>query len=768
MQHSDLSLRGIPQELPRFDPLLIGIDRVKDTPTFLNEGGTIGAGASPVRQGLHRDANGPDAHKVIGHTITSTEGWYGGSRERSFNSEVVAERGWNPMQHWKDMVALAKSYGQDAVYLAKALDLKEGDPVDYSKHVPGLEIYLDKPVDCQSDDFKEIVKHIPEGQGFTIITDPKRTPDVIAGKMPHAIGLRMLVLPEFPARYGDTSWTGSDADLAQKVKDEHDKLLAIRDTMQEVSGVTKGLITHYEVNTSFGGDYDADISGSAGRDAGKTGQGEWAGLPLRERLARAARQLAASQPAAPEADGSDGTGPEGHGEGQATAGAAAPDAAPRGRDGGIPEFAARSGSQNPVSIHGVHFSPEEGLDHLDGSRYGTGAAGRERQRLASEPADSILHKRNYFYESTDGSLPRKEAVVPGRNPYESKFHNIYDLEKDPEGLIPQANDANSLEHSIVDAGYDGYVNRAAGMSSRGVVLLGHDKIPVRKFGGEEPSQEAQAGSVHLYDLLDAGARRAFAGLGIHPDTDPATSLKMLADHIGGMGKTVKETVLRIMNQVKGISREVATRVAEAIHKSGITFGPLPGGDGNGPVAGMGLGGIQGWRPRSLSDLQAQKPSEAPGGIQAPGKADPEASINSRVDTMRDGKIQDIRDQFPGNDSTSKGLRRKAYNVEKAGMDSTPEDLAGHLTGPAAKPALGFLTQTTKRVNQKESGPVADTIHQLNSMSKADKLASVPLLDWNLLRSLQGSLLASANPQILAQPGEAGLAAVPVPVLAGRP
>lgn len=153
--------------------------------------------------------------------------------------------------------------------------------------------------------------------------------------------------------------------------------------------------------------------------------------------------------------------------------------------GDVPVFRSRKGGPDAVRAHGVHYGTASGLTALDGSFYGQGSPGRERQRLSTEPKDSPLLKRSYAYATEDGELPAKERVVKGDIPYEFVAENLYDLEADPAGIrTAHPGDGNAIEHAIIRAGYDGYISPAADVPGRAIVMLGHDTVPVRPHGGK--------------------------------------------------------------------------------------------------------------------------------------------------------------------------------------------------------------------------------------------------------------------------------------------
>ena len=109
--------------------------------------------------------------------------------------------------------------------------------------------------------------------------------------------------------------------------------------------------------------------------------------------------------------------------------------------------------------------------------------------------DNPLEKRAYFYAVQESNaMPPSEGVVKGAHTYRALLDNIYDFKADPDKLIqkwkelreqPQfketgGNAFNLLEALVLNAGYDGYLNRTH--MGGAVVMLGRDAIPVEYMG----------------------------------------------------------------------------------------------------------------------------------------------------------------------------------------------------------------------------------------------------------------------------------------------
>ena len=78
--------------------------------------------------------------------------------------------------------------------------------------------------------------------------------------------------------------------------------------------------------------------------------------------------------------------------------------------------------------------------------------------------DPRLKRRVYFYLPVDGGIPQPEIGL-GTHVYKADLGNLYDL---AEGKI--RGEGNPFELAVLNAGYDGYVNREQGTA----VLLNRD------------------------------------------------------------------------------------------------------------------------------------------------------------------------------------------------------------------------------------------------------------------------------------------------------
>lgn len=158
-----------------------------------------------------------------------------------------------------------------------------------------------------------------------------------------------------------------------------------------------------------------------------------------------------------------------------------------------------------TGVFGVHYGLSR-VPALSATRYGTGIKGAEARRLSEPGTDPRIKRRVYFYltESPEAPLPRPEPGL-GRFVYRQQFGNIYDPSIDDD-RIPSGLTANEFETTLVDLGYDGYLNRGAGM----IVVLDSD-VPVQYVGERAPgmSTEIVASKQREPSRIDITATPAF-------------------------------------------------------------------------------------------------------------------------------------------------------------------------------------------------------------------------------------------------------------------
>jgi len=128
--------------------------------------------------------------------------------------------------------------------------------------------------------------------------------------------------------------------------------------------------------------------------------------------------------------------------------------------------------EGAVQVQGVHYSKQQ-RQQLNSEFSGTGLKGEEAQRLA-KAADARIRQRIYFYVDTGKGIKPEEGV--GAYAHTAKLNNIYDPAS---RIIGKQADENAFETAVIDAGFDGYLNRAFGA----VVLLDRRAVPVAPYQG---------------------------------------------------------------------------------------------------------------------------------------------------------------------------------------------------------------------------------------------------------------------------------------------
>jgi len=128
------------------------------------------------------------------------------------------------------------------------------------------------------------------------------------------------------------------------------------------------------------------------------------------------------------------------------------------------EAAAEEGA---LSLTGRHYSAKQ-RPALEGSRFGQGYPGGERDRIA-ESNDPRLKSRVDFYVDVGNGITPESGL--GSAVHETMLHNIYDGSTNPRKFKHPSGrlGANVFEQQVLDAGYDGYYT-LQGKQGRVVVL----------------------------------------------------------------------------------------------------------------------------------------------------------------------------------------------------------------------------------------------------------------------------------------------------------
>jgi hypothetical protein len=261
-----------------------------------------------VAQEIHSAAyKGDNGRSLMAAKVYSTEGRYG-TPERAFDGEFIARDGFNPLPLAAKTFEVAQRERQDSAFVARVL--RPDENVDLTLHRPGVEIYFRDSAD--PDKVEQMMRRVartavpraqPEGEGrsdryfriggYTVVVDGRRTPQALSGAMPKAVGMRIMYLPEFNARYGDSSWNGlTDQRIVGKMEESRLDLERLaRRVVDRLPGASFAGVFHYEVDARFNHEYKEAVDAYSDRDAARgpqaPGGGVWSGRSVRDAVAAA-------------------------------------------------------------------------------------------------------------------------------------------------------------------------------------------------------------------------------------------------------------------------------------------------------------------------------------------------------------------------------------------------------------------------------------------------------------------------------------------------
>lgn len=102
--------------------------------------------------------------------------------------------------------------------------------------------------------------------------------------------------------------------------------------------------------------------------------------------------------------------------------------------------------------------------------------------------------------------------------------------------------------------------------------LGDDRAVLSRFGTKvmqvhQRGRGMIADNLGLQQAYEAGMTKAKSALGLAPDATDGEVVRAVVEKIGKLGASVKETTVKILNKIKGIGRDLATKIAEHLHKT---------------------------------------------------------------------------------------------------------------------------------------------------------------------------------------------------------
>lgn len=487
---------------------------------------------------------------VVAAKSQSTLGRYGAD-ERSFDVEVVTERGADPTPLWRKINEIGQRYRQQAVGMSRVV--QPGEMIDAAVHRPGIEIYFSDPTELS--EAGELLTMLNDlgAEFFTFAIDARRNQRTVAGGMGKVVGLRIQYVPEFMESAEDFTDL-SDADIADKVDREQVKPLRdLARAARQLDGVSSAQMVYYETSIAFENDYEANAR-TDGEGLVRAGRGRlWRGRSIYEGLGAPDATL---------------RGPGGAGQsdvGGAVSGVRderpdfkRSDAAGGGRTAQTGYGVGREGA---VQVKGTHYSRDK-RETLDSRYYGTGLRGAERAQLGRDSADPAVRNRIYFYVD-EGAGVNKESGV-GAYPHAVTLNNLYDWRADERGFWDEASAqynnlddmTNYVEAAVAKAGFDG-VYAPAAFGNQGVaVLLGEHSVPI-----DEPQFSRKKDLDTIIKGVTPGARDEIEYWTESEDTTPEQAFEDALEQIeDGVGRGFSRADLTSMRRAAielGIYREIS-------------------------------------------------------------------------------------------------------------------------------------------------------------------------------------------------------------------
>lgn len=170
-------------------------------------------------------------------------------------------------------------------------------------------------------------------------------------------------------------------------------------------------------------------------------------------------------------------------------------------------------------VEAYHFSngPRK---TLVSSMFGRGLKGNARDEYLNA-ADPRRRQRIYFYFDK-GTGIKPEAGVGGAA-HKATLNNIYDVNADP--LKLKAGTQAKTETNVLDAGFDGYLDRLEGSQSGNIILRGPQSVPVQAL---PPGTRVTAGKVVPGDDSQAVKGWKAYAAGLSKDDAEATLARLQA------------------------------------------------------------------------------------------------------------------------------------------------------------------------------------------------------------------------------------------------
>jgi len=138
---------------------------------------------------------------------------------------------------------------------------------------------------------------------------------------------------------------------------------------------------------------------------------------------------------------------------------------------------ARRSPERGMTVTGYHFSREP-RKALSSATHGQGLQDANREQF-QDAEDQRIRQRIYFYVDKGTGITPLPGL--GTHAHRTKLSGVYDMNKDALGLR-RGKSLADFESSVLDAGYDGYLDRRDGTQPGVVIMLGKRSITPEYLG----------------------------------------------------------------------------------------------------------------------------------------------------------------------------------------------------------------------------------------------------------------------------------------------
>ena len=130
-----------------------------------------------------------------------------------------------------------------------------------------------------------------------------------------------------------------------------------------------------------------------------------------------------------------------------------------------------------LTLEGYHFS-QQPRQVLDSGTHGNGLKDANREQF-QDSEDPRIRQRIYFYVDKGTGITPLPGL--GSHAHRARLENVYDMNSDKLGLRKGVS-LEAFESKVLDAGYDGYLNRRDGTQPGVVIMLGKRTVKPEYLG----------------------------------------------------------------------------------------------------------------------------------------------------------------------------------------------------------------------------------------------------------------------------------------------